>query len=62
MTVKAVLDTNILVSGLIWDKGKPNRILRKCFEGEIALVVSQEILEELEKILLRERKFNQSSI
>lgn len=60
MTAKAVLDTNVLVSALIWDKGKPNRLLHKCLRGEITLIVSQETLKELETILLRERKFDQT--
>lgn len=58
MSVKVVLDTNILVSALVWDKGKPNRILRKCLSKEFTLITSQETLKELEDVLMRERKFN----
>ncbi len=51
---KVVLDTNSLISGLLWD-GNEARIIRKAEKREIRLFISQEILEELEGVLKREK-------
>ncbi len=51
---KVVLDTNTLISGLLWD-GNEARILEKSERKEIHLFVSMEILEELEGVLKREK-------
>ena len=50
--VKAVLDTNVIVSGLFW-RGTPHRCLLAARSGLYELVISDEILEELANILLR---------
>ncbi len=54
--IRIVADTNILISSIFW-RGNPYKILIKCLKGEIKLIVSKEILEEVERILLREKKF-----
>lgn len=51
---KVVLDTNTLISGLLWD-GNEARILEKAERKEIHLFVSMEILDELEGVLKREK-------
>jgi uncharacterized protein len=60
MSVRVVLDTNVFVSGMFWSKGNPNRVLRKCLNRDVTLLVSQDILDELKGILMRERKFDLS--
>ena len=48
--MKAVLDTNVLVSGLIW-RGVPYRCLLAAKAGLFELVLSDEILSELGRVL-----------
>ncbi|MFH0862231.1 MAG: putative toxin-antitoxin system toxin component, PIN family [Candidatus Altiarchaeota archaeon] len=60
MNVRVVLDTNVFVSGMFWSRGNPNRVLRKCLNREVTLLISQDILDELRGILIRERKFDLS--
>ena len=52
--IKVVLDTNVLVSGLLWE-GLPNRILTLIKQGEVILHISPEIVEELEAVLKRDK-------
>lgn len=56
MKIRVVLDTNIFISALFW-KGNPNEILKKCYRGELQLLVSGDMLNEVEGILVREKKF-----
>ncbi len=49
--IRAVLDTNVVVSGILSHKGSPGRILRAWFEDRFHLVTSMAILEELERVL-----------
>ncbi|MBI4653443.1 MAG: putative toxin-antitoxin system toxin component, PIN family [Nitrospirae bacterium] len=51
---KVVLDTNTLISGLLWN-GNEARILEKSERKEIHLFVSMEILNKLEGVLKREK-------
>jgi len=50
--LKAVADTNVLVSGLIWG-GPPASLLDRGARRLIGLVTSEEILAELEAVLSR---------
>ncbi|MCS4541418.1 MAG: putative toxin-antitoxin system toxin component, PIN family [Euryarchaeota archaeon] len=54
--IRIVVDTNILISSIFW-RGNPYRILKKCFEKKVKLVISKEILDEVGRILIREKKF-----
>lgn len=58
----AVLDTNVLVSGLISPHGAPARILAAWREEKFELVVSDPILREAGEVLNREkiRRYYQS--
>lgn len=49
--MKVVLDTNILVSGLLW-RGAPYRCLLAVRAGLAELIVSPPILEELRRVLV----------
>jgi len=50
--LRVVLDTNVLISGILWD-GKPAEIIRKAENEEIKVIISDQILEELEGVLKR---------
>lgn len=50
MTPRAVLDTNVVVSGLGWP-GPPATILDAVSEGRIVLVTSPPLLAELRRVL-----------
>jgi uncharacterized protein len=56
--LKATADTNILVSALVFGRGKPDQFLRMALTGKISLTVSQPILDEMADVLAR--KFDAS--
>jgi len=49
--IKAVLDTNQFVSGIIMKKGASRRLLQAWRKSAYMLITSQEILEELYRVL-----------
>jgi putative PIN family toxin of toxin-antitoxin system len=49
--VRAVLDPNVIISGLLSRAGRPARILRAWDEGQFELVVSGKLLDELVRAL-----------
>lgn len=49
--IRAVLDTNVMVSGILSAKGAPGRILTAWFEDRFHLVTSLPILKELDRVL-----------
>jgi putative PIN family toxin of toxin-antitoxin system len=51
-------DTNVLVSALAYQRGKPQEFLRPALDGKINLTVSQHILNEMADVLAR--KFDAS--
>ncbi len=53
--LKAVLDTNVLVSGLISPNGTPARLIGAWREKKFELVISPAILEELAEVLQRDK-------
>ncbi len=54
---RIVADTNIYISALFW-RGNPYKLIHLCCEGKAKLVVSKQIIEELERVLLTEEKFH----
>jgi len=50
--VKVVLDTNIVVSGLLWG-GRPRHILDLAREGSFSLYTSTALVAELDDVLTR---------
>jgi len=50
VTPRAVLDTNVIVSGFGWP-GTPARVLDAVLDGRIALVTSPPLLAELRRVL-----------
>jgi uncharacterized protein len=51
--VRTVFDPNVLVSATIFAKGPPRELLRRWAGGTFELVVSAEILFELQEVLTR---------
>lgn len=51
----AVVDTNVLVSGLLSPSGSPAVVLSAIVQGELQAVVADEILAEYERVLSRPR-------
>lgn len=49
MTLRAVVDTNVLVSGLGW-RGPPATVVDAALRGSIQLVTSQALLDELLRV------------
>ena len=48
--MKAVLDTNVYVSGIHW-KGAPSRILRAMLQDKFKSITSNDILDEFVKVM-----------
>lgn len=61
--MKIVLDTNVLVSGLLTPFGSSGEIVRMLFSGELTLYVDARIIAEYRDVLLRPKfKFNKEHI
>jgi putative PIN family toxin of toxin-antitoxin system len=52
-TLRVVLDTNVLASGIAYPNSVPGRIVGAWNQGSIEVVLSSHILEELARILPR---------
>lgn len=52
---RAVLDPGVLVSALITPSGRPAKLLERAQGGEFELIVSPQLLAELEDVLLRDK-------
>lgn len=53
--IKVVIDTNVYISGTFWT-GKPKKIINMAKKGEISVVSSENLLEELNNVLTRKDK------
>jgi putative PIN family toxin of toxin-antitoxin system len=51
-SVRAVIDTNILLSGLLW-RGKPHRLIEQVRAGALTFVSSPALLAELAEVVAR---------
>ena len=54
--MKIVLDTNVWLSGIFWE-GEASKILEKAEKKDIQIIISENILSEIIKVLNRESKF-----
>ena len=52
--MRLVLDTNIVISGLIWG-GVPRRLLDMAHDGDVILFTSSALLDELAEVLTRDK-------
>lgn len=50
--MRVVLDTNVIVSGIFW-KGIPYKILEKWIFDEFELLITEEILQEYHRTLIK---------
>jgi putative PIN family toxin of toxin-antitoxin system len=55
--MRVVLDTNVLISALAFPGSKPDQVLQRIRQGEVALFISAFILAELERILRDKFRF-----
>jgi putative PIN family toxin of toxin-antitoxin system len=53
--LRAVVDTNVLVSGLIAPAGAPGTIVRAIADGRIDLVLTAPLADELREVIVRPR-------
>lgn len=53
--MRLVLDTNVLVSGLIRADGPPGQLLRAVRQERVVLVTSPPLIAELERVLVRSK-------
>jgi uncharacterized protein len=61
--MKIVLDTNVLVSGLLHSEGNPGRILALALQGAVRVCHDERILAEYAEVLARPRfKFDPTQI
>ena len=50
--MRVVFDTNVLVAALLW-RGVPHQLLQRVRDGDVVLVTSPKLLEELDDVLRR---------
>ena len=59
--IRAVLDTNIIISSIFWE-GNPHEVVRRGIIGDYQWVTSAEILDEVANKLRTKFKFPEESI
>lgn len=52
--IRAVFDTNILVSGLIYPAGKPRKLIDYALGGKVELISSKPIIDEFRHVIAGE--------
>lgn len=52
--MRAVVDTNLLVSGLLWGN-QPGRLLASVASGDLQIFLTDALLDEFEKVLRRKK-------
>lgn len=60
--MKIVLDTNVLLSALLFPGGPPEKILTLAKLGELTLFLSPDILSEFKKVMRVKFKYEESEI
>ncbi len=56
-----VLDTNIFISSVFWE-GSSYRVVKKAISQEIVVFISDEIIKEIRKVLLRDFSLGKQEI
>jgi uncharacterized protein len=62
MAPRAVIDTNVLVGGLLRRGGQNRDVLRACFEERIRPIIGQALFLEYEDVLGRDALFRRSPL
>ena len=61
--MRIVLDTNVIISGLLSPYGKPAQIMRMVSSGDITLCFDARIFTECQEVLLRPKfEFNKEKV
>ena len=60
--MRVVLDTNVLISGLIWPRGIPAQVVALARQGRVRSVISPVLLEEFREVLERKIGFQRDFI
>ena len=60
--IKIVVDTNVLVSGLLNDTGAPAKLILRWLQGQFDLIISKLTFEEYEYVLARLSQVNQDKV
>ena len=60
--MRVTLDTNILVSSMLWDYSTAHKLIISLKEREAKMFTSRQILEEFGNILAREFNYNKTQI
>jgi putative PIN family toxin of toxin-antitoxin system len=58
MNLRVVLDTNVILSGFLLPESNPGKILRLAAEGRFVLVLSPDILAEVERVFLKKFRYS----
>jgi putative PIN family toxin of toxin-antitoxin system len=51
--LRSVVDTNLIVSGLLTTRGSPYQLVRACRDGAVDLLVSEPLFAEYKRVLTR---------
>ena len=54
MSIKVIVDTNVLVAGLIGGKGPNREVLRHCFKGNLQPYIGNALYTEYQDLLSRD--------
>jgi uncharacterized protein len=55
-------DTNVLISALVYRRGKPYQLLQMATAGDINLTVSEDIVTEMAEVLVRKFKASEQEV
>src|SRR3989338_8463505 len=62
MTLKVVLDTNVLVSATLWDGSEAQKLLFKLINIDAEIFTSSEMLSEYQMVLKRDFEYSDDEI
>src|SRR3989338_572018 len=62
MSIKVVLDTNVLLSSTLWDGSVAQKLLFKLIKRDVKIFASEEILLEYKKVLKRDFEYSDEKI
>ncbi|MFZ5819128.1 MAG: putative toxin-antitoxin system toxin component, PIN family [Chloroflexota bacterium] len=53
--LRAVLDTNVIISSILYKKGVPSQLMKAWYNGKFELVTSRKIIEEVVRVISEPR-------